>query len=315
MNLAPHPVTLRQLQYVVAVADRKSFRKGAEDCRVSQPSLSAQIAQAEEALGVRLFERDRRRVTLTAAGAALVERARGLLVATDDLIDAARHFRDPFAGTLRIGVIPTIGPYLLPEIAPVLRERYPKLCFVWTEEKTTTLLHKLGHGELDGAIAALEAEIGDLPHVVLGKDTFVFAAAHDHPLAASRRPIKPEDLEGERVLLLDDGHCFRKQALSYCTRVGAEEAGYRATSLSTLTQMVAGGVGVTLLPSISVSLENRRDTLRIRPLAPRSPARTLALLWRRGSAIEVALRPVGETLRSAYASLDERGRSSSADRR
>ncbi|MDI1480481.1 LysR substrate-binding domain-containing protein [Polyangium sp. y55x31] len=307
MRLAPHPVTLRQLQYVVAVADRKSFRKAADDCHVSQPSLSAQIQQAEEALGICLFERDRRTVTLTAAGAEIVARARALLVAADDLVDTARRFGDPFAGTLRLGVIPTIGPYLLPEIAPVLRERYPKLTFVWTEEKTSTLVQMLGQGALDGAIVALEADIGDRPHVVLGKDPFVFAAAPGHPLAGTRRPLKPEELEGECVLLLDDGHCFRDQALSFCSRAGAEEAGFRATSLATLTQMVAGGAGVTLLPSLAVPLENRRDALRIRPFAPRGPARTLALVWRRGSALESTLRPVGETLRSAYTTRTERG--------
>ncbi len=306
MRLAPHPVTLRQLQYVVAVADRKSFRKAAEDCHVSQPSLSAQIGQAEEALGICLFERDQRSVTVTAAGAAIVERARALLVATEDLVDTARRFSDPFAGTLRLGVIPTIGPYLLPEVAPVLRETYPKLSFVWTEEKTSTLMQMLGQGGLDGAIAALEADIGDRPHLVLGEDPFVFAAAPGHPLAGSRRPLKPEELDGERVLLLDDGHCFRDQALSFCSRAGAEEEGYRATSLATLTQMVAGGSAVTLLPALAVPLENRRDTLHIRPFAPRKPGRTLALLWRRGSAIETTLRPLGETLRCAYAALAKR---------
>jgi LysR family hydrogen peroxide-inducible transcriptional activator len=314
MNLAPHPVTLRQLQYVVAVADRKSFRKAAEDCRVSQPSLSMQVAQAEEALGVRLFERDRRRVMLTAAGAALVERARGLLVIAGELVDAARHFGDPFAGTLRVGIIPTIGPYLLPEVVPILRERFPKLTFVWIEEKTATLLQRLRQGELDGAMVTLEADIGELPHVILGKDPFVFASAPGHRLAGSRRPIKPEELEGECILLLDDDHCFGDQALSYCWRAGARTTGYRATSLVTLVQMTAGGAGVTLLPSLAVPIENRRGTLHIRPLAPKCPARTPALVWRRASALEVPLQSLGETLRSAYALLAERW-TNSANRR
>jgi LysR family transcriptional regulator, hydrogen peroxide-inducible genes activator len=303
MKLAPHPITLRQLQYVVAVAERRSFRKGAQDCHVSQPSLSAQVAQVEQVLGVQLFERDRRHVILTAAGQALVERARALLIAADELVESARNLADPFAGTLRVGVIPTVGPYLLPELAPVLRERYPKLAFVWMEEKTATLLERLARAELDAAIVALEADVGNLPRVVLGKDTFVFAAPKGHPLAASRRPLKPEELEGERVLLLDDGHCFRDQALSFCSRTGAEEVGYRATSLATLVQMAAGGAGVTLLPGLAVGLENRRDALWVRPFAPKAPARTLALVWRRNSALETTLKPVGETLRAAYAGL------------
>ena len=301
MNLAPHSVTLRQLQYVVALADRKSFRKAAAACRVSQPSLSTQVAQVEGALGVKLFERDRRSVRSTAAGLAVVERARALIVAADELHESARRLADPFGGTLRVGVIPTVGPYLLAEVAPVLRERYPKLTFVWAEEKTKIVLERLANAELDAAIVALEAEIGDLPHVVLGKDPFVFAAPPGHPLAASKRPLKPEDLEGERVLLLDDGHCFRDQALSFCARAGAEEAGYRATSLPTLVQMAAGGAGVTLLPSLAVDLENRREALRIRPFAPKAPSRTLAIVGRKGSALETALTAVGETLRGTYA--------------
>lgn len=307
MRLAPHPVTLRQLQYVVAVADRRSFRRAAEDCRVSQPSLSAQIAQVEEALGVQLFERDRRRVAPTAAGKLLVERARTLLVGADELLEAARTLADPLSGTLRIGVIPTIGPYLLPDVAPVLRDRFPRLTFVWAEDRTAALVERLGRAELDAVLLALEADIGDLPHVVLGRDPFVFAAPPGHPLAASRRPLRPEELDGERVLLLDDGHCFRDQALAICARGGAEEAEYRATSLATLVQMTAGGAGVTLLPSLAVPLENRRDALRLRPFAPKAPARTLALAWRRGSALAETLKIVGETLKSACAGVLARG--------
>ena len=151
MQLAPHPITLRQLQYVVAVAEHRSFRKAAEQCRVAQPSLSAQIAQAEEALGVKLFERDRRRVLLTQAGRAIVERARTLLVGADELVEEARRLGDPFSGALRLGVIPTVGPYLLPEVAHVLRERYPKLTFLWIEDKTAVLLQKLERAEIGRA--------------------------------------------------------------------------------------------------------------------------------------------------------------------
>jgi LysR family hydrogen peroxide-inducible transcriptional activator len=264
----------------------------------------------EEGLGVQLFERNKRRVALTAAGQAVVEQARALLLAADRLVDAARTLADPFAGTLRVGVIPTIGPYLLAEVAPVLRERYPRLTFVWNEERTRALVERLGRSELDAAILALEADIGDLPHVVLGKDAFVFAAAPTHPLAASKRPLQAEELEGERVLLLDDGHCFRDQALSFCARTGAEEASYRATSLATLVQMAAGGAGVTLLPSLAVDIENRRDALRVRPFAPRVPSRTLALAWRKGSALAATLQHVGETLAQAYAALAARARRS-----
>jgi len=306
MRNAPHAFTLRQLQYVVAVADRSSFRKAAEDCRVAQPSLSAQLAQVEELVGLRLFERDRRRVLPTAAGQAFVERARALLLAADELEEAARSLSDPLAGPLRLGVIPTIAPYLLPEVAPVLRGRFPKLVFLWTEDKTAALVERLARGDLDAALVALEAEVGDLARLVLGKDVFVFAAPPGHPLSASRKPLDPSDLDGEHVLFLDDGHCFRDQALAFCSRAGAEEAGYRATSLATLVQMAAGGAGVTLLPSLALDVENRRHALTTRAFATRAPSRTLALVWRKGAAIEVAIRAVGEALRDAYARLPGR---------
>ncbi|HET6164443.1 MAG TPA: LysR substrate-binding domain-containing protein [Planctomycetota bacterium] len=301
MRLTPHPMTLRQLQYVVAVADRRSFRGAAEACRVAAPSLSAQVADLEAALGVKLFERDRRRVAVTAAGTALVARARELLASADALADAARDLGDPFGGTLRIGVIPTVGSYLLPDAAPKLRAAFPRLAVAWVEEKTPVLLERLAKGELDGAVVALDAEVAGLPRVVLGEDPFVFAAAASHPLAASARPIATAQLEGERVLLLDDGHCFRDQALELCARAGAEEAAFRATSLATLVQMAAAGLGVTLLPSLALALENRGGALRVRRFAPTAPSRTLALVWRRGAARDATLERVGATLAAAYA--------------
>ncbi len=306
MRLAPHPVTLRQLQYVVAVADRKSFRRAAEDCHVAQPSLSAQVAQVEDVLGVKLFERDHRRVAMTAAGEAFVARARALLVLADDLTESSRGLSDPFAGRLRLGVIPTIAPYLLGEAAPALREAFPKLTFVWTEEKTPVLVERLARAELDGAILALEADVGDLPHVVLGSDPFVLATPPAHPLAKKRSGVRTEELEGERVLVLDDGHCFRDQVLSFCSRAGVEEASYRATSLPTLVQMAAGGAGITVLPRLALDVENRHHALAIRPFAPRVPARTLALVWRKRSALEVALEAVGQTLKKRYAALTKK---------
>jgi LysR family hydrogen peroxide-inducible transcriptional activator len=303
MNFAPFPVTLRQLQYLVAVADRKSFRKAAEACHVSQPSLSEQIALAESALGVKLFERSQRGVVPTAAGQALLPSIRAICHQAFDLSDAAKRFADPFAGRLRVGAIPTVAPYLLPALAPLLRATYPKLSFLWTEDKTHVLVDRLRRGELDAAILALEADIGELSHVVLGKDSFVLATGADHPLAKSNKPARLSELDGHPVLLLDEGHCFRRQVLSFCERVGVEEAGFRATSLATLVQMTAGGEGVTLLPTLAVAVENRLGSLVVRRFAPKAPARTLALCWRTGSALAPTLDPVGQTLRKAYAAL------------
>lgn len=300
MNLAPPPFSLRQLQYVVAVADALSFRKAAERCHVSQPSLSAQLAQLEEVLGVRLFERDRRRVLLTSTGKELVERARRLLVETGELVEAARRASDPLSGTLRVGVIPTISPYLLPAVVPALRKHYPRLTLLWVEDKTEVLVRQLERGSLDAALVALEAELGDVESAVIAEDPFVLVTPRDHPLGASKEVATPADLRGENVLLLDEGHCFRAQALALCSRARALELEFRATSLPTLTQMIASGAGVTLLPKLAVATEVLRSQLRVRPFADPVPKRTLALIWRRRSSLAGALQQVAATVREAY---------------
>ncbi|MEZ4448782.1 MAG: LysR substrate-binding domain-containing protein [Nannocystaceae bacterium] len=304
---APLPLTLRQLQYVVAVADVGSFRGAAERCRVAQPSLSAQVAEVEASLGVRLFERDRRRVLITRAGAAVIERARRLLVDVQELSASARRFADPLAGELRLGVIPTVAPYLLPELAPRLREAFPRLSIVWVEERTAALAARLRGGELDAMLVALEADLGEVEHLTLGRDELVLAAPVGHPLGRARRPIREAELDGARVLLLDDGHCLRDQALSLCARLGAEEDGLRATSLATLVPMVAAGAGVTLLPAMALSVENRRGALKIRRFAGKAPARTIALCWRPGSALQAALRPLGQAMRAAFPAAEAAG--------
>ena len=303
MRWSPHPCSLRQLQYVVAVAETKSFRQAADLCAVAQPSLSAQVAQLERSLGVTLFERTKRRVLLTRAGEDLLRRARDVLREADDLTDAAARLADPFAGTFRIGVIPTISPYLLPEIAPVLRRRHERLHVVWVEEKTTTLTERLRSGDLDAAIVALESDLGDVDHEVIGTDPFVLATPIGHRLGVRTGPVAPRDLSDAQVLLLDDGHCFREQALSVCEGAGADELDYRATSLPTLTQMVADGAGVTLLPQLSLATELRRAELRIRPFAAPSPGRTIALVWRRGTPLASALRSIAGTIKSVYGRL------------
>jgi LysR family transcriptional regulator, hydrogen peroxide-inducible genes activator len=306
MRYAPYPLTLRQLQYIVAIADEKSFRKAAERCHVAQPSLSAQVAQVEELLEVQLFERDKKQVVLTPAGSELVARARKLLAATDELIDGAARHADPFVGTLRLGVIPTVGPYLLPEISSSLRRRFPKLTFVWVEAKTAALHESLLRGELDGAVLALGTDVSDLARVQIGVDPFVFAASPRHRLAAASRPVGTDELDGEPVLVLDDGHCFREQALSYCSRAGAEEAAYRATSLSTLVQIAASGVAVTLLPTLAIPVENTRKDLALRAFAKPVPSRTLGLVFRKKASASTALLAVGDELAEAYAALIKR---------
>ncbi|MCA9706044.1 MAG: LysR family transcriptional regulator [Myxococcales bacterium] len=300
MNTAPHPFTLRQLQYAATLGETLSFRRAAERCHVSQPSLSAQLAQLEEALGVRLFERDRRRVLITAAGEAVLERARRLLLEADDLLAAAQRAGDPLVGTLRLGVIPTISPYLLPLATPALRADFPRLVAVWTEDKTEALVEALDAGALDAALLALEAELGELEHAVVAVDPFVLAVRPDDPLAAGSGPVRRSALDDVEVLLLDDGHCFRTQALEYCSRTHTRELEFRATSLTTLTQMVAGGAGVTLLPALAVPTEAHRAGLAIRELAAPVPARTIALVWRRRSPLGPALERLAATIQRVY---------------
>ena len=300
MNLGPHPFTLRQLQYAVAVAEWLSFRKAAERCHVSQPSLSTQLAQMEEALGVRLFERDRRRVLATTAGRAIIKRARAILRQTDDLVELARRAGDPLSGTLRIGVIPTISPYLLPRLTWALRAAYPRLTVLWVEDKTEVLVRSLEAGTLEAALLALEADLGDVEREIIGPDPFVLATPVGHPLGTKASPAKASELRDASVLLLDDGHCFREQALAFCSGAKAHELEFRATSLTTLAQMVAGGTGVTLLPEIAVATEAKRAELSIRPFAHPSPRRTIALVWRKRSPLSPALRQLAATARAAY---------------
>jgi LysR family transcriptional regulator, hydrogen peroxide-inducible genes activator len=300
ISSAPHPFTLRQLQYVLAVAEELSFHRAAERCHVSQPSLSAQVAELESCLGVRLFERDRRRVLVSNVGEQVLPALRRLLLAADELLAAARQGADPLSGALSIGVIPTVSPYLLPSITGALRAHFPRLTLNWIEDKTATLVKSLAEGRLDAAVVALEAELGPVEHELIAKDPFLLAAAPGHPLLAEPGPLPRRELSGTDVLLLDDGHCLREQALEFCSRAKARELEFRATSLPTLVQMVAGGAGVTLLPELAIPTEAPRAEIAVRRFADPAPERSIVLIWRRHSALTETLRAVAEVMRQAY---------------
>jgi LysR family hydrogen peroxide-inducible transcriptional activator len=300
MNLSPHPFTLRQLQYAVAVANSLSFNKAADQCHVSQPSLSAQIAELEQVLGVKLFERDRRQVLVTAAGRELVERARSVLRENEYLAETARRCCDPLTGTLRIGVIPTISPYLLPHLTPALRKNYPRLTLQWIEEKTHILVRELNHGAIDAAVLALEADIGDVEHEAIARDRFVLVAPTNHSLASKKTPAKSAELGDVNVLLLEDEHCFGRQVFDFCSRVQARDLEFRATSLSTIIHMVLSGAGVTLLPELAVPTEVRIKELRVRNFADPAPGRTIGLVWRKHSPLAATMHQLAGTLRAAY---------------
>lgn len=300
MAFAPHPFTLRQLQYVTAVAQELSFRRAAARCGVSQPSLSTQLTQVEEALGVRLFERGRRRVLATAIGRDFVERAKRLLRDADELVQAAQRAADPFSGSVVLGVIPTISPYLVPSLTAHLRDAFPQLRVLWNEETTDALLEKLEDGRIEAAILALEADIGDVEREIVATDPFVLVTRPEHPLAKKAAPVSTAELRDEEVLLLSEGHCFRDQALELCESARVREGEFRATSLCTLAQMVSGGGGITLLPAIAVDLEATRAGLHVRPLAAASAHRTIGLVWRRGSPSAGLMHAIAKVMREAY---------------
>jgi LysR family hydrogen peroxide-inducible transcriptional activator len=297
--MGPHPFSLRQLQYAVAVADTGGFRRAAEQCRVSQPSLSAQVGQLEQTLGARLFERGRRRVLLTAAGAEFLARARQMLTLADDLVANAATLRDPLRGTLRIGVIPTISPYLLPEVAPALSARFPRLTLLWSEDRTEPLLRALREGRVDAALLARVPGMQGLAQEPIAREPFVLAGAPSQPLLKSRKPVRLSELQGASLLLLEDGHCFREQALAVCAGGRARDAGYRATSLATLARVAASGAGVTLLPSLSLAVENRHGELATRRFAQPEPARELVLAFRAQSPLAAPFRELAAAMAAA----------------
>ncbi len=278
------PLTLRQLEYVVAIADHASFSRAALACAVTQPALSAQIAQLESTLAIQLFERDRRKVLVTPAGIEIIARARATLAAAAAVVDSARASAQPLTGTLRLGVIPTIAPFLLPAVLPTVRAEFPRLRLLLREDQTGRLLTQLDEGKLDAAILALPVG-GDLAAVRLYREDFALAVPRGHRLAR-RATVRPADLDGEAVLLLDDGHCLREQALAVCDSAGArEQSELRATSLVTLAQMVASGLGVTLIPTTAAAvLAPRAGEVVVVRFAEPAPGRDVGLCWRMSSA-------------------------------
>ena len=276
-------MTLRDLEYLVALAETRHFGRAAERCHVSQPTLSAQLRKLEDSLGVALVERRPRKVALTVAGEAVVERARRMLRDAEDIQALGRASQDPLAGQLRVGFIPTLGPYLLPRIAPRIARALPKLQLMLYEYQTASLLERTVRGELDLAILALPADTKGLVTRSLFAEAFLVAMPEHHRLTAKKR-VKASDLRGEKLLLLEEGHCLRDQALDVCERVGTEEQDFRATSLETLRQMVAAGLGLTLLPRLAAEgpFASARG-LVVRPFAPPSPNRVIGAAWRRSS--------------------------------
>jgi LysR family hydrogen peroxide-inducible transcriptional activator len=276
---------LKDLRYLVAVADTRHFGRAAERSFVSQPTLSAQLKKLEEYLGVQLIERAPKRVSLTVAGEQIVERARRILESGDEIIELAKGHRDPLAGRLKLALLPTIGPYLLPNVAGKLRKQLPRLELMLYEYQTDVMLEKLHSGEIDVGILALPVPLDGLDSYELYKEPFTVAMPANHRLSG-RATIKVSDLQEETLLLLEDGHCLRDQALDICSGTDVhEKQDFRATSLETLRQMVASGVGITLLPELAGrGAYGAARGVTIRPFAKPVPTRTIGAIWRKSSA-------------------------------
>ncbi len=281
-------MNLRDLQYLVALAEHRHFGRAAEACFVSQPTLSTQIRKLEDELGVSLVERTPRKVLLTEVGRDIATRARDVLNEVEQIRGVARRTLDPESGTVRLGIFPTLGPYLLPHVLPLVRSAFPRLELLLVEEKTETVLRLLREGKLDAGILALPLHEDSLHGEFLFEEPFLLAVSGEHPLAHKHGQLKLADLSNQNLLLLEDGHCLRDQALEVCHMAGAgEHSGFRATSLETLRQMVAANVGITLLPVTAVKppvapVEN----LHLIEFKGHPPSRRIAMVWRKSSAMD-----------------------------
>lgn len=286
-------IKLKDLRYLVAVADTRHFGRAAGKCFVSQPTLSAQLKKLEQYLGVQLIERAPQNIKLTEAGEQIVARARRILEDSDAVVTLARAHRDPLAGVLRIALLPTIGPYLLPRVSQLVRKALPRLELRLYEYQTAQMLEKLQLGEIDLGVLALPVDTEGLESRELYSEPFIVALP-DHHRLTKRETVRIEDLQGESLLLLEDGHCLRDQALEVCSRIGPnEKQDFRATSLETLRQMVATGAGVTLLPELATrGAYGHAKGVAIRPFARPAPVRHVGAVWRKSSARLQAIQAV-----------------------
>lgn len=298
-------MNLRDLHYLVALAEHRHFGRAAEASFVSQPTLSTQIKKLEDELGVPLVERTPRKVLLTETGREIARRARGVLAEIDEIKAIAQRTRDPESGTLRLGIFPTLGPYLLPHLVPLVRERFPRLELLLVEEKTEQVIRMLREGSLDVGVLALPLHEDSLHTEFLFEEPFVLAVPEAHPLAHKKQRLKLGDLQDESLLLLEDGHCMRDQALEVCHLAGAgERSGFRATSLETLRQMVAANVGITLLPTLAIKPPvARTDNVHLIEFSGHAPSRRIALVWRKSSSMGDFLNRFAEVIRGMPADL------------
>jgi len=293
-------ISMKHLRYFEALAQHGHFGRAADACAISQPALSLQMKELEEVLGAPLIERGGRQIRLTALGEAFAARARDILRQVDELDDLARASYSPLTGRLRIGVIPTVAPYLLPAVIKVLSAHFPGLDLRPREAVTGRLVDDLLDGRLDTAIVALPVSEPSLEETPLFSEEFVLV----RPRADSGRPVpNPETLREMRLLLLEEGHCFRDQALSYCSQSSrAPRDMMEGSTLATLVQMVGAGIGVTLIPEMAVGIETRSADVAVARLAAPRPSRTIGMIWRRSNPLSDQLRHVAGLVQGAAGS-------------
>jgi LysR family hydrogen peroxide-inducible transcriptional activator len=295
--------TLRQLQYLKLLAEQGSFSRAAEAAHVTQPTLSTGVAELEKVLGAPVVDRSRGGVILTAVGEEAVSRAEDILARAEDLVQAARSAGQPLSGRFRLGVIPTIAPFLLPRALTTLRDRFPSLRLFLREDLTAKLIGALKAGALDAALIALPYDLQGLDYAKVRMDPFMAATPANHRLAG-QSIIDPSSLEGSDLILLEDGHCLRDHALAACafenSKASGAEGGFAATSLHTLVQMVGSGLGISLLPQMAVQAGlTDAAPVAVRPLTEGAPAREIVVAWRAGSSRGPEARLLAEVLKSA----------------
>ncbi|MEE9345829.1 MAG: LysR substrate-binding domain-containing protein [Methylococcales bacterium] len=277
-------MNLRDLNYLVAVADLRSFVQAAEQCCISQPTLSTQIKKMENTLGVQIFERSNKKVLPTELGEQIIASARRVLLEIDNIKDLAENAQDPLAGNFRLGAIPTLSTYIFPRLVPAIKQTLPKLRLILIEEKTIQLIALLKQGKIDAALLAMPIHEDSLATKTLFDDEFLLAVSLDNPLA-QKQTIAQSDLHDQQMLLLEEGHCLRGQALQICQLNNVEEQqDVRATGLETLRQMVRAGTGITFMPKIAIH-EPEQGICYI-PFVEPVPSRTIALVWRKTSVRE-----------------------------
>jgi len=298
-------MNLKDLKYLVALADTGHFGRAAERTFVSQPTLSAQLKKLEEYLGVKLVERQPKNVQLTDVGKQIVTRARRMLNESDEIVALARDNTNPLSGKLKIALIPTIGPYLLPRVMQKIRKAMPDLKLMLYEHQTENLMRRLRDGEFDLGIIALPVDDEGLESRELYKEAFMVALPRNHPLAR-KSTIKVQDLSDQTLLLLEDGHCLRDQALEVCSRVDIREPeDFRGTSLETLRQMVVAGLGITLMPEFAVDPPfGSQRGLTVRQFGKPPPMRTVGAVWRKTSTRSAAIARVCDVVHDVMTAKD-----------